>query len=112
MIEEGKEMKAIAVRLTEEMSTKVDEKEVLKIHDHLGRFALYEDYKGLYSMVVPPVAQAQKNIEVYSKQLTQFEAILQRYDENMQLRAYKTDISGILNTLKSYVKIRVFEENV
>lgn len=62
-------MKAIAVKLTEQMSLKVDEIDFLKIHEQLGRFALYDDYKGLYALVVPPVAEAQKSVQIYSKQL-------------------------------------------
>jgi hypothetical protein len=40
------------------MAHKVDDREIVKIHEQLGRFALYEDYKGLYAVVVPPVAAA------------------------------------------------------
>lgn len=37
------------------VETKVDENEVQKIREQFGRFALYDDYRGLYNKVVPPI---------------------------------------------------------
>jgi hypothetical protein len=55
---EFEKVREIVKDLTEKMSHKVDDREIVKIHEQLGRFALYEDYKSLYAIVVPPVASA------------------------------------------------------
>jgi hypothetical protein len=36
------------------LESKGSQKEMKEIWDQLSRFALYEDYKGLYDKVVPP----------------------------------------------------------
>ena len=63
---EFEKVREIVKDLTEQMAHKVDDREIVKIHEQLGRFALYEDYKGLYAVVVPPVAAAQRSLETYS----------------------------------------------
>ena len=40
---EFEKVREIVKDLTEKMSHKVDDREIVKIHEQLGRFALYED---------------------------------------------------------------------
>jgi hypothetical protein len=49
------EIKLKSNEVIEELSHKCDDREVKLINEQLPRFALYEDYKGLYSKVVPPI---------------------------------------------------------
>ena len=100
------------VFLNEGLSRKVDSKEVVQIHQQLGRFAVYEDYKSLYAKVIPCVSEMQKTVASCNKQVTQFEAIIQRLDLNMQQRALKTEVNEMLVLLKKYTKNSAFHKTV
>lgn len=56
--------------MTQELANKCDDREIKKIQEQLPRFALYDDYKGLYNRVVPPVGNFQIQMESFSTQIT------------------------------------------
>jgi hypothetical protein len=56
--------------MTQELANKCDDREIKKIQEQLPRFALYDDYKGLYNRVVPPIGTFQTQMESFSTQIT------------------------------------------
>ena len=75
----------------------------------MSRFALYEDYKQLYNKVVPPCDLVVKEIEKFKIEFEQNREIIRQFDENLQMRALKSDIREIEIKLKLYVKSKQYK---
>ena len=75
----------------------------------MSRFALYEDYKTLYNKVVPPCDLVVKQVEKFGVENEQHKEIIRQFDENLQLRAFKTDIREIDIKLRLYVKAKQYK---
>jgi len=51
----------------------------------------------------------EKNMVEHSKEFEQFKQILVRFDENLQERALKSEISSFLTELRTYCKDKHFQ---
>lgn len=64
------------VELREDMKLKLDvaalNYELDEVRRQYQRFALYEDYRGLYDKVVPPIASFEKVIEKFTTKMEQW----------------------------------------
>lgn len=52
-----------------EMQTKATKIELDQVSSQLTRFALYEDYKKLYNLVIPPLSKFEQKLEEQSNEL-------------------------------------------
>ena len=102
----------VAKQLTTELKIKASQQDVKAVRDQLDRFALYDDYKDLYGRVVPPVAKIQEDYVEMSAQIKQFQQIIAQFDQNLQLRALKTEFSDLLIKLRAYTKEKTFKRTV
>jgi hypothetical protein len=78
----------------------------------MGRFALYQDFKDLYSKVVPVVSDQANRISGFAKQIAQFDKIILKLDQNLNLRALKTDISDVIIQLNKRLKKQSFDQQM
>jgi len=58
----------------------------------MKRFALYDDYKGLYNKVVPPIKGVENKIDEFTKEHNQMKEIIRKFDEIITTKAQRTEV--------------------
>ena len=76
----------------------------------MQRFALYDDYHALYDKVIPPLKHIETSFQATMNEFEQIREIIRRYDENLQLRALKTELTPIVKEFRSYVKLSKYKK--
>lgn len=96
--------------LKDEIQLKANRKETKIIEMNLKKTALYDDYKKLYELVVPPVAEMQRLGNEISEDWEKHREVIRNFDKVILNKAQKQDIIDVKVLQKNYLKKSKFEE--